>query len=237
MFNKSAKYYDAIYQEMGKDHAGEAEKIHGLIQDLKRSSGNALLDVACGTGLHIGSFRQHYQVEGLDLDEGMLAIARGKYPEIPYHHVSMLDFEIDHPFDAITCLFSSIGYMKTAARLHQAVSNMARHIKPGGVLLVEPWFGPEDWKTGKVHSLVVETPDLKIARMSTSEREGNLSFFNFHYLVGTPAGVEYFSELHELGLFTPEEYMSTFRSAGMESMHDPVGLDGRGLYIGMKGID
>ena len=236
MFSKSAKLYEPIYLNMGKDYAAEAGKIHALIQQHKHTSGNLLLDVACGTGLHIGPLCEHYQVEGLDLDENMLEMARQKHPNISLHHGNMINFDPGHPFDAITCLFSSIGYVKTISRLNQAVGNMARHLKPGGVLLVEPWFTPENWNTGTVHALFVDKPDLKIARMNISKRKGRLSFFTLHYLVATPEGIEHFTELHELGLFTEDEYLEAFRAAGLEVLHDPTGLDGRGLYIGLNPI-
>lgn len=234
MFTKSANIYDAIYLNMGKDYTAEAVKIHSIVQQYKRISGNLLLDVACGTGIHIGSLREYYQVEGLDLDEKMLAEARKKFPDVPLHHGDMVDFDLGREFDIVTCLFSSIGYVKTTQRLNQAVSRMARHVKPGGVLLVEPWFSPDVWNTGKVHATFVNQPDLKIARMNISERKDNLSFFNFHYLVATPEGIEHFTELHELGLFTDNEYLEAFHAAGLTVSHDPIGLDGRGLYIGVK---
>ena len=70
--------------------------------------------------------------------------------------------------------------------------------------------------------------------MSIGEVDEKLSILVFHYMVGTHHGVEYFTERHELGLFTHEEYLNPFRKAGLEVTHDPEGLDGRGLYIGMK---
>jgi hypothetical protein len=70
--------------------------------------------------------------------------------------------------------------------------------------------------------------------MNIAESEGNLSFFVFHYMVATSQGVEYFTERHELGLFAHEEYLGAFHKAGLETVHDPEGLDGRGLYIGLK---
>jgi ubiquinone/menaquinone biosynthesis C-methylase UbiE len=234
MFTKSARLYDAIYLNMGKDYAAEAGKIHAFIQQHKQTDGNYLLDVACGTGLHIGPLGGFYQVEGLDLDVKMLEVARQKFPEITFHHADMMDFDLGYQFDVITCLFSSIGYVKTIPALNKAIANMTRHLKPGGVLLVEPWFTPENWKAGSVHATFVDKPDLKIARMNFSDSKDRLSFFTFHYLVATPAGIEYFTELHELGLFTGDEYLEAFRTAGLDVTRDPTGLDGRGLYIGLK---
>jgi hypothetical protein len=70
--------------------------------------------------------------------------------------------------------------------------------------------------------------------MSVSERTGNISRNDFHYLVATPAGIQHFTERHELGLFTHEDYLAAFRDSGLEVIHDPDGLIGRGLYIGLR---
>jgi len=234
MFSKSAIFYNAIYTSMGKNHTTEAQKVHQIIQRYKRSSGNVLLEVACGTGLHAAVLQKFYQVEGLDLDAEMLAVASQNYPDIPFHQADMADFDLGTQFDAITCLFSSIGYVKTKEKLEQAIQTMTCHLHSGGILIVEPWFTPEQWKPGRVSALFVDQPDLKISRMNISEVEGRLSFFVFHYTIATPQGIEYFTERHELGLFTHEEYLEAFRKAGLEVIHDPEGLDGRGLYIGLK---
>jgi ubiquinone/menaquinone biosynthesis C-methylase UbiE len=234
MFSKSAKFYNALYGSMGKDYVAEAQKIHQIIQNHKRSPGNTLLEVACGTGLHASVFQQYYQVEGLDLDDKMLAVAKQAYPDIPFHQADMAEFDLGKQFDAITCLFSSIGYVKTKVRLESAVQTMTNHLLPGGVLVVEPWFTPDQWEVGRVGALFVDKPDLKICRMSLGEVEESLSILIFHYMVGTPQGVEYFTERHELGLFIREEYLEAFRKAGLETIYDPEGVDGRGLYIGLK---
>lgn len=234
MYSKSAHLYDTVYQAMGKDYAAEASRIHELANLYKKTDGNTLLDVACGTGLHAGHLAEFYRVEGLDIADDMLAIAREKHPGIPFHQGDMRKFDLHKQFDIVTCLFSAIGYMKTVSQLEQAVRAMERHLVPGGVLFVEPWFTPEDWHTGSVHASFVDQPGLKIARMNISERKGRRSFFDFHFLVGTDQGIEHFTEYHELTLFTTEEYLSAFRASNLEVIHEPEGLYGRGLYIGMK---
>jgi ubiquinone/menaquinone biosynthesis C-methylase UbiE len=234
MFTKSANFYNAIYSSLGKDHAAEAQLIHEIIQAHKKSTGNTLLEVACGTGIHASVLREFYQVEGLDLDNEMLAVARQDYPEIPFYQADMVDFNLGKQFDSVTCLFSSIGYVKTKQRLEQAIQTMTDHLLPGGVLVIEPWFTPDQFTGGKLFALFVDQPDLKVSRMSLGEVVEKLSILNFHYTVGTPQGVEYFTERHELGLFTQDEYLDAYRKTGLEVTHDPEGLDGRGLYIGLK---
>src|ERR1700752_3758863 len=131
MFSKSAAIYDAIYAARGKDYVRESETVHAFIRQHKRSSGSLLLDVGCGTGAHIRHLRRYgYDVTGLDLDLNILAVAHQNFPDVVFHKGDMADFWIDHRFDAIVCLFSSIGYVKTGERLRQTVLNFARHLAP-----------------------------------------------------------------------------------------------------------
>ena len=236
MYSESAHLYDTIYLNQGKDYAAEARRIHELAQQHQKSQGNFLLDVACGTGLHAGYLSEFYQVEGVDLDENMIVAAREKHPSISFQTGDMRDFNLGRQFDVITCLFSAIGYMTDIVQLHQAIGNMGKHLKPGGVMFIEPWFTPEIWRAGSVHTTVVDQLDLKIVRMNLSERKDNLSFFTFHFLVGTPKGVEYFTEYHEMALFTHEEHLDSFRANNLGVFYDEAGLNGRGLYIGKKAL-
>lgn len=234
MFSETAAYYDSIYAAAGKDYAAEAATLHALIQKHKRSAGSDLLDVACGTGCHLAHMAEHYPAEGLDLDPGMLAVARIKLPGIPLHEGDMVDFDLGRQFDAVVNLFSSIGYVKTVPRLRQALRAMARHARPGGVVAIEPWMAPGQFSDGYLGVLTIDEPELKITRMSLSRLEGELSIVEFQYLVATRDGINHFTERHELGLFTAGEYEEAFREAGLHVVYDSHGLSGRGLYVGIK---
>ena len=78
MFTKSQRFYDAIHS--GKDYAEEARRLKRFIAQFKRSAGNALLDIACGTASHAPYLRDDFAYEGLDLDPKMLALARSLPP-------------------------------------------------------------------------------------------------------------------------------------------------------------
>jgi SAM-dependent methyltransferase len=232
MFSMSAHLYDAIYS--GKDYAGEARRLKACIAEHKRSLGNAMLDVACGTGRHVPYLRDVFAYEGLDLDPQMLAIARERNPGIAFHQGDMVNFDLGRQFDVVTCLFSSIAYARVAAKLEQAVATMARHLLPGGVLYVGPFFAPDAWIVGQTSAIFVDQPNLKIARMNVSGRRDDVALLDFHYLVATPDGVDHFTEHHELGLFTDAEYRHAFTAAGLAVAYDAEGLIGRGAYIGVR---
>lgn len=234
MYDKSAEYYDAVYSFKGYEK--ESEKINEIIHQYKKSSGNALLDVACGTGNHITYLKKRYTAEGLDLSPKFLKTAKIKNPEVVFHRGDMCSFSLRKQFDVITCLFSAIGHVKTGMKMRKAVANMARHLKDGGVLIIEPWISPDKWNGGLVNANFVDQPDLKLARISTSDRSKNLSINEMHYLVASKNRIRHFTERLEMGLFTPQEYLDAFQTVGLDTVLDPEGLTGRGLCIGVKTV-
>ncbi len=232
MFTKSAEFYDAIYS--WKDYAAEAAQLGILIEQNKRSPGKMLLDVACGTGHHLQYLNEAYQGEGMDLDGEMLKIARERCPGVTFYQGDMVNFDLGKQYDVVTCLFSSIGYAKTLERLNSALRAIARHLVSGGIAIIEPWLMPGEYIPKHVAARFVDLPDLKIARINTAQLEGDVSILAFEYLIGTPEGVEHLSERHELTLFSDIQYRAAFIAAGLTVALDTPGLDGHGLYVGVK---
>ena len=219
-----ARVYDAVYR--WKDYDGEAARLGAI---LKGKEGGTLLDVACGTGGHLVRLRDAFHVEGLEKDPEMAGIARAK--GLSATEGDMETFDLGRRFDVVTCLFSSIGYMENLERLGRAVRRMAAHLAPDGVLLVEPWFAPEEWRDGYLHADYVDDENLKIARMSVSKTDGPVSVLDLHHMVATPEGVETFTTHHRMGLFADWEYRDAFAAAGLSVERDVEGFMGRGLYI------
>src|SRR5579863_709972 len=179
MFLESAELYDAIYHF--KNYAHECEILRAVVAVAAPGS-RTILDVACGTGEHDKFLKTHYTVDGIDLNENYLRAARVKNPAGRYTRADMTDFDLATTYDAVTCLFSAIGYVKTVDRMSRAIACMARHVKPGGALIVEPWLTPEKWETGVHRIQAGEIGTDTVCRMSHSGREGNLSVLLLHYL-------------------------------------------------------
>ena len=64
MFSLSAHLYDAIYLSRGKDYEADALSVHELAKENLRSGGNSLLDVACGTGIHLSYLKNFLTARG-----------------------------------------------------------------------------------------------------------------------------------------------------------------------------
>jgi len=228
-YTRRPELYDLEYSF--KDYAEEAATLERIIRE-RTPHAKTLLDVACGTGKHLEHLRRTFQCEGADLDEGLLAVARGRVPDVPLHHADMRDLALERRFDVVTCLFSAIGYVGGTEGLASTARTFARHLNAGGIALVEPWITPDAWMTNRPNLLTYEEPGFALARATVSGlRDERVSTTEMHYLVATPAGVEHFVERHDPYLFTTDEMRGAFETAGLAVDYDAEGLIGRGLWI------
>jgi SAM-dependent methyltransferase len=230
MFSASAEYYDLIYSTF-KDYAAEAAQIASLLR-AARPGCRSVLDVACGTGEHARHLAaQGFDVDGLDLDPAFVRIARRKHPAGRFFEADMADFHLPHRYDAVLCLFSSIGYLCTLDRVRRALICFREHLRPGGAVVVEPWFAPGALDPAREARNIAEADGVFIARASRVHIEGRLSRLLFDYDITDATGTRSVSEVHELGLFTTAELMCTFEEARLDATYDPKGLTDRGLFV------
>ena len=233
MYKQFAKYYDSIYK--WKDYKAESERIRALIRQYKTSHGKEMLDVACGTGNHIQYLKKYFNVTGLDLDRDMLAIARKKFPDIKLIRGDMRTFKLNKQFDVIVCLFSAIGHLKSYSNLEKTIRTFSSHLKPGCVMIIEPFVSEEQFLDGLLHADYVKEPDLKITRMCVSKRKGSIGVFDFHFLVGEKEKIKYFVDRQYLGMFDKKKVLSMMKNTGLNAEFLKDGLmKNRGLYIGVK---
>jgi ubiquinone/menaquinone biosynthesis C-methylase UbiE len=101
------------------------------------AAGDRVLDVACGTGVLAREAAVRVgpsgRVTGLDLNEGMLAVARRLRPEIDWRHGDALDLPFaDHAFDVVLSQFALMFFPDRPLALRE----MWRVLAPGGRLAV-----------------------------------------------------------------------------------------------------
>ncbi len=107
--------------------------------------GERALDVACGTGVLARAVAERVgpdgTVVGLDLNEGMLAVARRKAPNIEWKHgrAEALPFD-SASFDAVVSQFGLMFFEDRRAALRE----MMRALRPGGRVAVAVWAALED---------------------------------------------------------------------------------------------
>ncbi|MER7006554.1 class I SAM-dependent methyltransferase [Dactylosporangium sp. NPDC000555] len=211
-----ATAYELIYvTAAGKDYRTEAHEVAALIRR-RNPTADSLLDVACGTGLHLSHLRTMFtHVEGLEVSDAMRQAAVRRLPGITVHAGDMRDFRLGRTFSAITCLFSAIGYAQSVDELNQTLERLAAHLEPGGVMLLEPWFTPDQWTPGTVHPGIAGDGHRHVTRMCYSHQSGTTSTMTMHYMLGEPGvGIRHWTEEHVMTLFTNRQYRRAIDRAG-----------------------
>jgi SAM-dependent methyltransferase len=167
----------------------------------------SLLDVACGTGWHLERLREWYEVEGVDRSPAMLRHARDRLPDVPLHEGDMRSFDLGRTFDVVSCLSSSIAWMRSRQDLRRAVEAMGTHVRKGGLLLVEPWDFPADEPSDEPWVATKQTPDRVVTLMETTTLDGGAWVQETHWLDRKrPAPIEHRVEVHALGAFEKTDY-------------------------------
>ncbi len=230
-YARHPELYDLEYSF--KDYEGECERIAEIVR-ARAAHARTLLDVACGTGKHLACLRTRFQCEGVDLDAGLLGVARERLGDVPLHEGDMRTLDLGRRFDIVTCLFSAIGFVRDLDGLAAASRSLAAHVADGGLLIVEPWLTPDVWRPGTPHVLAADAAGLALARVTIAGQRGRLSTTEMYYTLGRPGGVEQWQEDHELGLFTHDEMRAALKATGLVVEHDPEGLIGRGLWLGAR---
>ena len=234
LYESLAQYYNYIYS--WKNYENDARLLRALIQKHKKSSGSRLLDVACGTGKHIQYLKNDFECIGVDISEQMLAVARENLPSIRFIRANMTDFSLDECFDVVTCLFSAIGYLRTRREIDKAIHNFAKHMKTGGVLIIEPWIRKSKWRDKSVDLQTYDSEELKLARVNYGSMRGNFSILDEKYLIAEKnKGIKYVKDRNRMRFFEPEPTLSSMRNAGLDAQFTEESLMyGRGLLIGVR---
>jgi len=105
-----------------------------LLDLLDPRPGERILDVGCGTGHLTAQIAERgAEVLGLDASVSMVAQARQNFPKLKFQLADARKFEVDAPFDAV---FSNAA-LHWVREADDAITCMARALKPGGRLVIE----------------------------------------------------------------------------------------------------
>jgi len=232
-YKLSAQHYDRVYSF--KNYEAEVKKLESIFKKHASNEIKTILEVACGTGNYLQFLQNNYTVEGLDISPNMVKEAQKKLPEVNIQLGDMRQFDMNKQYDAVVCLFSSIAYMLNEADLTKAVNSMVKHLKPGGLLIIEPFVQKEKFTVGHLGVLNHEWDDLKISRHNTTTLdEHNICQMDFHYLItNKEEGVQYFIEPHSMWLIPQDIMLNIMQKAGLKATFTLDGLiPNRGLFIG-----
>lgn len=111
-----------------------------VIETAQITTGHHVLDIACGTGVLTIAAYDHVNpsgtIVGVDINEGMLNIARSKSSSIEWINAPAeeLPFNENH-FDCVVSQFGLMYFENQSG----AIREMMRVLKPGGLLTIAVW--------------------------------------------------------------------------------------------------
>jgi len=133
VYDSFANYYDLA---MG-DRTGEMAYVEKLVKQYAPTA-EKLLDLGCGTGTLLKYFFDRgFHVEGVDLSEGMLAVARQKLPKSKFTQQDMSAFSLSDTFDVITCVFDSINHLTKYVEWENVFSRVNSHLRKDGIFIFD----------------------------------------------------------------------------------------------------
>lgn len=165
-----AELYDLFYAE--KPYREEAAFIHACLQTHGTSVKN-VLELACGTGTHALMLEKFgYEITATDYSPDMLAQAqiKGKasHSRVEFRLQDMRKLEKpQQPWDAVICLFDSIGYVATNENIHKVLNGVRQQLRPGGLFIFEFWHAAAMLKSYEpLRVRRWQIPDGEIVRIS-----------------------------------------------------------------------
>ena len=197
-----------------EDYRAEAEPCIDLIRRAASGPVDTLLHLGSGAGGHDRFFKRAFQVTGVDLSPGMLALARAAHPEVDYIEGDMRAVRLGRTFDAVAIPDSS-DYLRTRSDIERTLATAAAHLKPGGVLLfvakpAEGFSNNNFAYSGErdgVHVTLLENNHVDPAR---PERYQAVMV----WLIRRGGSLSVHHETHQLGLFSGAVWEAQFERAG-----------------------
>lgn len=234
LYDKEAALYDLLYHDL--DYEASATELHAHLGKMGLEEGARVLDAACGTAKFTNPLNAWYKADGFDLSDGQIKVAQKNFPHLNLWVDDMAGFKVEEAYDALICMFSSIGYLMPEQKLADGLACFASALKPGGKLVIQPWFKPSVYNEGQINVTTYDGDDMKISRQITSRIEDGHTLMNCHFLVSRPGeDPEYFTNCHRLGLYTPDLTLRLLNEAGFDAEYTEEGpLASRGLYSAVK---
>jgi SAM-dependent methyltransferase len=210
-------------------HIGYAQHVEkvgpGIVRLLRHAGlgpGARLLDVGCGSGLLARTLRaEGFAVLGFDASAAMIELARRYEPSaqfevmrLPTHKLPAMDGSVP-TCDAVVSTGHVLNYLDTRAEIAQALGELARAVRPGGLLAIDLMTERYWPDLGQVHAKVQDDWAI-VTRFSRPE------LYRFDRAITVfrreGAGLWRRSDEHHRNItFDPDEALRILRADGVDA--------------------
>ena len=184
-----------------------------------------MLHLGCGAGGNDYTFKNYFDITGLDISGNMLEIARQLNPEVNYYHGDMRTIELGECFDSVSAP-DSIGYMTTEEDLRSAILTAYKHLKPGGVFLTVVNIAEQFSENNFVYSGSRDDIDITVFENNYIPNPAGTTYeITFVYLIRRKGKLEIYTDRHSGGIFKLETWLDLLKEARLENT-DQIPLEG-----------
>ena len=127
--HRFADHFDQL-EAAGQDVHGEASFVASLVPP-----GATVLDAGCGTGRVAARLATlGYAVEGVDLDEKMIEVARERSPSIRWSVSGLAELDLGTTYDVVVLAGNVIPFVDPST-LPAVAARLRDHTRPGGLVV------------------------------------------------------------------------------------------------------
>lgn len=219
--------HDALYRD-GRHYDLQHNRLtHDIdfYRSCARRFGAPVLELACGTGrLSLPIAQAGFAVTGMDVSEGMLAVARQKQtteqPPLSWVVGDMRAFDLGERFNLVLLAFNSIAHLHQRDDVECCFSSVRRHLTETGRFVLA-FFNPRlDFLTRPVDQtrelLRYADPDtgeeVIISESARYDAATQINYVNWHYQIGERS----FAHALNMRMFFPQELDALFHYNGFE---------------------
>lgn len=129
-------FYHILYDYRNDDEARFF--MRNLVDHLKLSKGDNILDLPCGKGRHaIFLYEQGFKITGADLSANSIEHAKQFEKQGLSFEIHDMRNPLNESFDAIFNLFTSFGYFNQETTNIKVLKNFKNALRPGGHIVVD----------------------------------------------------------------------------------------------------
>jgi SAM-dependent methyltransferase len=237
--NVYASAYDALYGD--KDYEAECDVLEKIFGEYADGAVGSVLDLGCGTGSHARLLsKRGYEVTGVDASREMLARAEEESDRVcglspTFLHGDVRTLGLGKQFDAVLMLFAVLGYQTANRDVRATLAACRQHLRPGGVLVLDVWYGPAVLATGPTERVkVVGEGEGRVLRAASAVLDTRHHLCRVDYriwFVGSTSSLVEAEESHVMRYFFPMELEALLEDSGLElklmsafpTVDEPVG--------------
>ena len=216
--------YDLLNE--GKPYQDEVDFVLSIYENHNKpgSLPTSVLDLGCGSGMHLSMFPTQIKKTGVDLSESMLAVAsKRNLPNATYAHTNIGDFKSDERFDLVYSLFHVMSYQTTESDLGRAFTTMHNSLAHNGLAIFDFWHRAawdNDPPVTRMTSRKNSTVEVKRVSSPVLDHLTGLVSIDMDLFVHESGMDEetyiHFSEHHDMRSYTLQELTLAAKLAGLE---------------------